>query len=200
MAVKQEHDKDLERIIGGTMEDADLQKINANLPQEEKFWRYEGAEKIGQGISHGRGISVRGLLKAPLRLIGGGLPRDYQKRLQEKYGEEYFDASNATFWNVFVTKPLFYGGLTALIASSYGHSPWWGIAGALGLGFAEFMLRVTWGTIRYYSTEPAYDAMGEPILSILTLPYRALDSIVSYRRGVRERAAELMQGGKKVED
>ena len=184
----------------------DDMELDDAMPEERGVWKTE-LGILAEDTYRAAYNAVKGTARfcglAALHLVGGGLSASLQHRLEEHPdSKKIYSAEVATWANLVVTKPLFYGALTAYLAGNAGYNPWWGVAGALAGLLAEGGARVWW-----MSQVTQGNIAGEPILGTLSgiayLGYRgaawtagqvgkglsgAAGRMRDYRAALRERA------------
>src|SRR3989344_768209 len=116
------------------MDDVELDDA---MPEERGVWKTE-LGILAEDAYRAAYNAVKGTARfcgfAALHLVGGGLSASLQHRLEERLNSKkhkVYSAETATWANLVVTKPLFYGALTAYLTQHAGYSPWWGVAGVL---------------------------------------------------------------------
>ena len=155
---------------------------------------YRGARNLVGTVAGAAGTAV-------LHAFGGSLSANMQSKLHELLGDRYVPEA-ATVASILVTKPLFYGALTAYLAQHAGYSPWWGVGGALAGLIVEGGARIWWAVEISQA-----DVVGAPLFGTLSeIAYQgcraagwaarqvgknlsgAAERVRDYRNGLRERA------------
>ena len=187
------------------MDDVELDDA---MPEERGVWKTE-LGILAEDAYRAAYNAVKGTARfcglAALHLVGGGLSASLQHRLEERLNSKkhkVYSAETATWANLVVTKPLFYGALTAYVAGNAGYSPWWGVGGALAGLIVEGGARIWWAVEISQA-----DVVGDPLFGTLSeIAYQgcraagwaarqvgknlsgAAERVRDYRNGLRERA------------
>jgi len=185
-----ELDTDLERRIGESMQleedfgfpEEILHQGKKNISNKNSTETIERSLKDNLGnivkrIASSSQVLLRTLKQPVIFLLGGMLPYKYQMAIQDKYGQEYFNARNATaFSALFSTHALYYS-LAIFTSYRLGLSGMQAVSTGMMAGLSAWAISGGLRVVRIETRKNKVKIVGEPVLSLLTLGYDVVRNV-----------------------